>query len=151
MIRSPETFILAGETLSGTGEVAPPTTARQGGRRFLWTRNLLSRKGLRVAPSCGAAIRRAMRVSISRTDPGKLKVSTALMGGWGLLRYPLAARGIDIVTTVLSDLGGEIDPSGLAALPSAASGPASRAPAGASGHANGSIHARRTALALCRG
>ena len=49
-----------------------------------------------------------------KTDTGTMKISSAALTALDLLRYPQAAGGIDNVATVLSDLGGSIDPEQLA-------------------------------------
>ena len=51
-----------------------------------------------------------------KTDTGTMKISSAALTALDLLRYPQAAGGIDNVATVLSDLGGSIDPEQLAAF-----------------------------------
>ena len=51
-----------------------------------------------------------------KTDTGTMKISSAALTALDLLRYPQASGGIDHVATVLSDLGGRIDPAQLAAL-----------------------------------
>jgi predicted transcriptional regulator of viral defense system len=47
------------------------------------------------------------------TDTGRMKVSSVELTVLDLLRYPRAAGGIDHVATVLSDLGGKIEPENL--------------------------------------
>ncbi len=54
-----------------------------------------------------------------KTDTGRMKVSSLELTMLDLLRYPHAAGGLDHIATVLSDLGGRIDPARLAALSSA--------------------------------
>lgn len=44
-----------------------------------------------------------------KTDTGMMKVSSAALTAFDLLRYPQASGGIDNIATVLSDLGGAID------------------------------------------
>jgi len=51
-----------------------------------------------------------------KTDTGRMKVSSVELTVLELLRYPWAAGGIDHIATVLSDLGGKIDPQKLASL-----------------------------------
>ena len=51
-----------------------------------------------------------------KTDTGAMKISSAALTALDLLRYPQASGGIDHVATVLSDLGGRIDPAQLAAF-----------------------------------
>ncbi len=48
-----------------------------------------------------------------KTDTGRMKVSSVELTALDLLRYPRAAGGIDHIATVLSDLGGKIDPQKL--------------------------------------
>lgn len=51
-----------------------------------------------------------------KTDTGTMRISSAALTALDLLRYPRASGGIDNVATVLSELGGKIDPEQLAAL-----------------------------------
>ena len=51
-----------------------------------------------------------------KTDTGRMKVSSVELTVLDLLRYPRAAGGIDHIATVLSDLGGKIDPEKLGSL-----------------------------------
>ena len=51
-----------------------------------------------------------------KTDTGTMKISSAALTALDLLRYPQASGGIDHVATVLSGLGGSIDPEQFAAL-----------------------------------
>ena len=51
-----------------------------------------------------------------KTDTGRMKVSSVELTALDLLRYPRAAGGIDQIATVLSDLGGKIDPEKLRSL-----------------------------------
>ncbi len=51
-----------------------------------------------------------------KTDTGTMKISSAALTAFDLLRYPQASGGIDNVATVLSDLGQKIGPEELAAL-----------------------------------
>jgi predicted transcriptional regulator of viral defense system len=51
-----------------------------------------------------------------KTDTGRMKVSSVELTALDLLRYPRAAGGIDQIATVLSDLGGKIDPKKLGSL-----------------------------------
>ena len=51
-----------------------------------------------------------------KTDTGRMKVSSVELTALDLLRYPRAAGGIDHIATVLSDLGGKIDPERLGSL-----------------------------------
>ena len=51
-----------------------------------------------------------------KTDTGTMKISSAALTALDLLRYPQASGGIDHVATVLSDLGGSIDPEQFAAF-----------------------------------
>ena len=51
-----------------------------------------------------------------KTDTGWMKVSAVELTVLDLLRYPRAAGGIDHVATVLSDLGGTIEPEKLGSL-----------------------------------
>ncbi len=51
-----------------------------------------------------------------KTDTGKMKISSAALTALDLVRYPQASGGIDIVASVLSDFGRQIDPEQLAAL-----------------------------------
>ena len=51
-----------------------------------------------------------------KTDTGTTKISSAALTALDLPRYPQASGGIDHVATVLSDLGGSIDPEQLAAF-----------------------------------
>ena len=51
-----------------------------------------------------------------KTDTGTMKMSSAALTAFDLLRYPQASGGIDNIATVLSDLRQEIDPEQLAAL-----------------------------------
>lgn len=54
-----------------------------------------------------------------KTDTGRMKVSCLELTTLDLLRYRYAGGGLDHIATVLSDLGGRIDPARLAALSSA--------------------------------
>lgn len=51
-----------------------------------------------------------------KTDTGLMKVSSPELTALDLLRYPQASVGIDNIVTVLSDLGGNVDPGVLARL-----------------------------------
>ena len=51
-----------------------------------------------------------------KTDTGRMKVSSIELAALDLSRYPRAAGGIDHVATVLSELGGKIDPEKLNSL-----------------------------------
>ena len=51
-----------------------------------------------------------------KIETGTMKISSAALTALGLLRYRRASGGIDHVATVLSDLGGSIDPEQLAAF-----------------------------------
>lgn len=51
-----------------------------------------------------------------KTDTGRMKVSSVELTVLDLLRYPRAAGGIDQIATVLTDLGGEIQPETLGRL-----------------------------------
>ena len=51
-----------------------------------------------------------------KTNTGTMKISSAALTALDLLRYPQASGGVDNVATVLSDLGGIIDPEQLAAF-----------------------------------
>ena len=51
-----------------------------------------------------------------KTDTGCMKVSSPELTALDLLRYPRAAGGLDNVATVLTDLGGRLDPEKLATL-----------------------------------
>jgi AbiEi antitoxin C-terminal domain len=51
-----------------------------------------------------------------KTNTGRMKVSSVELTVLDLLRYPRAAGGIDHIATVLSDLGGKIDPEKLGSL-----------------------------------
>ncbi|AUZ83683.1 type IV toxin-antitoxin system AbiEi family antitoxin domain-containing protein [Methylophaga nitratireducenticrescens] len=51
-----------------------------------------------------------------KTDTGMMKVSSAALTAFDLLRYPQASGGLDNIATVLSDLGSAIDPKQLKAL-----------------------------------
>jgi predicted transcriptional regulator of viral defense system len=59
-----------------------------------------------------------------KTDTGTMKISTVELTALDLLRYPQAAGGIDNITTILTDLGPNIDASKLAALSPKAHRPA---------------------------
>jgi AbiEi antitoxin C-terminal domain len=50
------------------------------------------------------------------TDTGRMRVSSVELTALDLLRYPRAGGSIDHVATVLSDLGGKIDPKKLGNL-----------------------------------
>lgn len=54
-----------------------------------------------------------------KTDTGSMKVSSPELTALDLLRYPHASGGLDHIVTVLSELGGRIDPRKLAALSAA--------------------------------
>ena len=51
-----------------------------------------------------------------KTDTGLMKVSSVELTALDLLRYPHASAGLDNIATVLSDLGGKINPETLARL-----------------------------------
>lgn len=51
-----------------------------------------------------------------KTDTGMMKVSSAALTAFDLLRYPQASGGLDNIATVLSDLGPAINPEQLEAL-----------------------------------
>lgn len=51
-----------------------------------------------------------------KTDTGTMKISSAALTAFDLLRYPQASGGVDNIATVLSDLGSAIDPEQLEAL-----------------------------------
>jgi predicted transcriptional regulator of viral defense system len=51
-----------------------------------------------------------------KTDTGRMKVSSIELTALDLLRYPRATGGIDSIATVLSNLGGKIDPEKLGSL-----------------------------------
>lgn len=51
-----------------------------------------------------------------KTDTGSMKVSSPELTALDLLRYPHASGGLDHIVTVLSELGGRVDPRKLAAL-----------------------------------
>lgn len=51
-----------------------------------------------------------------KTDTGMMKVSSAALTAFDLLRYPQASGGLDNIATVLSDLGSAIDPKQLEVL-----------------------------------
>lgn len=54
-----------------------------------------------------------------KTDTGTMRVSSPELTLLDLLRYPHAAGGLDHIATVVTDLGGRIDPDKLAALSAA--------------------------------
>lgn len=54
-----------------------------------------------------------------KTDTGYMKVSSPELTALDLLRYPHASGGLDHIVTVLSELGGSIDPRKLATLSAA--------------------------------
>jgi len=54
-----------------------------------------------------------------KTDTGNMKISSAELTVFDLLRYPQAAGGLDNTATVFSDLGSKIDPEKLTSLASA--------------------------------
>lgn len=58
----------------------------------------------------------ANAVEQRKTDTGYMKVSSPELTALDLLRYPHASGGLDHIATVLSDLGGRIEPRKLAAL-----------------------------------
>ena len=58
----------------------------------------------------------ASGVQDHKTDTGRMKVSCLELTTLDLLRYGHAGGGLDHIATVLSDLGGRIDPARLAAL-----------------------------------
>jgi hypothetical protein len=51
-----------------------------------------------------------------KTDTGSMKVSAVELTALDLVRYPRIAGGIDHIATVLSDLGGTIEPEKLRRL-----------------------------------
>lgn len=51
-----------------------------------------------------------------KTDTGRMTVSGVELTALDLLRYPHAAGGLDHIATVLSDLGGQVDPEKLASI-----------------------------------
>lgn len=51
-----------------------------------------------------------------KTDTGTMKISSAALTAFDLLRYPQASAGLDNVATVLADLGRKIDADQLAIL-----------------------------------
>lgn len=51
-----------------------------------------------------------------KTDTGSMKVSSVELTALDLLRYPHASAGLDNIVTVLSDLGGKVNPEALAHL-----------------------------------
>jgi hypothetical protein len=51
-----------------------------------------------------------------KTNTGRMNVSSVELTAPDLLRYPHAAGGIDHIATLLSDLGGKIDPEKLGSL-----------------------------------
>lgn len=51
-----------------------------------------------------------------KTDTGRMKVSSVELTALDLLRYSRATGGIDPIATVLSELGGKIDPAKLGSL-----------------------------------
>jgi len=57
-----------------------------------------------------------MGIKERKTDTGMMKVSSAELTAFDLLRYPQASGGLDNISTVLSDLGSMIDPGQLEAL-----------------------------------
>jgi predicted transcriptional regulator of viral defense system len=54
-----------------------------------------------------------------KTDTGRMKISSLELTMFDLLRYPYAGGGLSNVVTVLSELGGRVDPNKLAPLVSA--------------------------------
>jgi AbiEi antitoxin C-terminal domain len=58
----------------------------------------------------------AKAVEQRKTDTGYMKVSSPELTALDLLRYPHAGGGLDHIATVLSDLGGRIEPRKLAGL-----------------------------------
>ena len=49
-----------------------------------------------------------------KTDTGSMKISSVELTSLDLLRYPHASAGLDIIVTVLADMGGKINPEALA-------------------------------------
>lgn len=58
----------------------------------------------------------ASAIGQHKTDTGTMKVSSPELTLFDLLRYPHAAGGLDHIATVVTDLGGRMDPGKLAAL-----------------------------------
>lgn len=60
----------------------------------------------------------AAGIESRKTDTGYMKISSVELTVFDLLRYSHAAGGLDNIITVISDLGGKVDPEKLASLAS---------------------------------